>query len=422
MNSFREPLHCETHERIGVFDRRSELIDIIIVAIPFTAILFNRWLGPLTPLLVLAVTPAYVLMRWERLYPTLIKCWPLVLLPAFAMISILWSETPARTLRYGFLYLMTVLPAIFIGAGCSRDALLKGLFISFAIYMCLSLPFGRWVGWGGPGGRAFAGLLGSKNASGDAAALTIICSFAMIFFAMNRRQFVWCGTALFVLLCGIFTLWGSKATGALVATIIALPCLLAWMISVGFDKRIRTSIFIISIVVGIAALSTMNFWMEPLFEVVLESSGKDAGLTGRDILWRKADQLITERPWFGRGYYSFWVHNNLDAEYLWRAMGISTRTGFNFHNTPRDILVDLGFVGLALYAIVIFFAAAKLILRMMVTPNYSGILCCALFVFECPRVFFELIGFQNMHFATIIVFVVMAYGLRPTYFPAIGKA
>ena len=101
-------------------------------------------------------------------------------------------------------------------------------------------------------------------------------------------------------------------------------------------------------------------------------------------------------------------------------MGIATRKGFNFHNTPRDILVDLGFVGLGLFVLVVFYAASRLILRAMLDPSFSGILCCTLLVFESPRIFFELIGFQNIHFGTLIVFVILSYGLRPSNHAEIG--
>ncbi|GGB75618.1 hypothetical protein GCM10010833_33570 [Blastomonas aquatica] len=94
-------------------------------------------------------------------------------------------------------------------------------------------------------------------------------------------------------------------------------------------------------------------------------------------------------------------------------MGISNRMGFNFHNTPRDILVDIGYAGLILFALVMAFCAVRLIIRVMVKPTYFGIFCCTLLVFETPRIFFELVSFSNMHFSTLIVFTMLACALRP---------
>gem|GEM_PF-1375269 len=414
------PLPQDTQTYGILFDRRSHLLDIILVAIPFFAMLFNKWLGPLTPLSVLALTPLYILLRWERLYLVAIRTWPLLLLPIFALISVVWSDAPDRTLRYGFLYLMTIIPAIFIGAGCRRDALLKGIFIPFAVYMFLSIPLGSYVGWGN-GGRAFAGLMASKNASGDASALSILVSMAMLLWAIHRRSMVWIILPLLVIPCGFFSLWASKATGSLIATLVALPCLLLWSFSRQLERSARTMIFILALLCVAGLLATINLWMPPLFEYVLESSGKDADLTGRELLWGKADELIAARPYLGGGYAAFWEHDNLDAEYLWRAMGISGRQGFNFHNTPRDIMVDLGIIGLVLFTVVAAVSIIRLFLRTMLDPHYVSILCCALIMFESPRVYFELLGYANMNFATLIIFVCLAHGLRPSHLPQTGQ-
>ena len=420
MQTFPDHAPLDEYGRLSVFDRRSPIFDAVIVAIPFLAILFNIWLGPLTPLLVLAITPLYVLLRWERLYRVFLNCWPLLLLPIFALSSVFWSDEPAKTLRYGTLYLLTVIPAILVGAGSEKDALIKGVFLAFAIYMFLSVTFGRWVGWGGGGGAAFAGLLGSKNASGDAAGLAVLCTVATFFWAVSGRKLIWIVGAVLVLPLALFTLWASKSTGALITTILALPCLLLWTASRLLKREVRMAIFVLSFLTAIIAIGTVSFWIGPLFEAVMENSGKDAGLTGRDLLWSKADQLIRERPWLGGGYSAFWVHDNLDAEYLWREMGIVNRSGFNFHNTPRGILVALGAVGLALFIVVFLYASLRLLVRTMVTADMAGILCCALIVFWAPRFYVELIGFQNMHFATMIMFISLSYGLRPSRSNTIG--
>lgn len=396
-----------------ILDRRSPIFDILMAFIPFFAVLFNSRLGPLTPLLVFSVIPLYTLLRWEHIFVVLGKCWPLLLLPLLALTSTFWSDVPAKSLRYGILYLFTVIPAVLIGAGCNRDALLKGIFLAFAAYILLCIPFGRFVNWSG--GLAYAGMMGSKNAHGDAAALAMLTSTITLFWAISKGHKAYILLALLIFLISAPMLIASRATGALVATIITLPCLLAWTASRLISRQYRTAIFVIAFFIVAILLATITMWLPLVFEALLESSGKDAGLTGRDILWRKADELIRERPLWGGGYNAFWVHNNLDAERLWRVMGIKSRTGFNFHNTPRDILVDLGFVGLALFIIVAAFAASKLILRTMATPDFTGIFFSALLVFESPRVYFELIGFQNMHFATLIVFVILSYGLRPRF-------
>ncbi|MEM7702008.1 MAG: O-antigen ligase family protein [Pseudomonadota bacterium] len=392
--------------------RASPLMEIVLVATPFLAILFQIVIGSLTPILVIATCGAFILLRWERLYSIFANCWPLFLLPAYALLSVFWSDDPAATLRYGTLYLATVLAAVFLGAGIEKLNFLKGIFIAFAIYMVFALLFGRY-GYVFGRGAAFVGLLGSKNAAGDVGALTFLTATIMLIWSIANRQMVWAGLAVVVMAMGAYSLVASLATGALIATIVAFPCMLAWVASRQFDLRIRTSIFILAVVTLVALLATLDFWLEPLFDLVLENSGKDKGLTGRDVLWAKADELIAARPWLGQGYRSFWVHNNLDAEFLWRYMEIASRKGFNFHHTPREILVALGYTGFALFCVVTFYGVFKLLTKTMQNPSYTGIYCCTIMIFESPRIFFEVLGFSDMHFATVILFMVFAFGMRP---------
>lgn len=400
-----------THEARLSFDRASSSLDVWLTALPFAAILFNRWLGALTPILILAVTPAFVVLRRERLYHVLSGTWPLLLLPLLCLLSVFWSQAPADTLRYGFFFLLTVIPAIFVGAGLNRDAVLKGILAAFASYMICSVLFGRWVAWA-DGGLAFAGLAGSKNAAGDAAALSVLVAFAGLLWALHRRNLAWGLVAVVTLPLGLYCLVTSKATGVMIATGVALPCMAAWFVSRRLELSVRTAILLVIGIAMIGLLSTIRMWMPPLFDLVLESSGKDAGLTGRLILWQKADELIAQRPWFGSGYNAFWTTHNLDAEYLWRTMGIPQGNVFNFHNTAREILVDLGYVGLAVFGSVAAVACLRLMWKVMVDPNHLGIFCCTVVVFQVPRFQFEVIGFSNMHFATLLIFTVLAYGFR----------
>ncbi|MFC3309921.1 O-antigen ligase family protein [Blastomonas aquatica] len=393
-------------------NRSSPTIDAVLTALPFFGILFNWWLGPLTPVVVVTSLFLYIVLRRERVVQVLLTCWPLLMLPAFCLLSTIWSQAPGRTFYYGTLYLLTVLPALFIGAGAQSTSVLKGIFVAFCTYTLMSVLFGRWVVWN-DGGLAFAGLAGSKNAAGDTAALTLLISVLMIWWAIEQARWRWLAAAVAILPFALFCLVASKATGVLIASIIALPCMTAWIISRRLNVQIRSFIFIIVTIVVISMAATSTYWMQPLFDLILTETGKDAGLTGRALLWRNADQYIAQRPVLGLGYNAFWVHGNLEAEFLWRAMGISNRMGFNFHNTPRDILVDIGYAGLILFALVMAFCAVRLIIRVMVKPTYFGIFCCTLLVFETPRIFFELVSFSNMHFSTLIVFTMLACALRP---------
>lgn len=400
------------------FNRASPMIDGLFAGYVFGSSLFVFVLTWLTPVMIALATPIYCVLRWERVVLVLQRCWPLLLLPILCITSAAWSEVPEASLRYGSFYLLTILPALFIGAGTNRMAALLGMFAIFAAFMFASVAFGRYVPWG-VSNVAYAGLSGSKNMAGDVAGLALLLGTTTALWALGGRRWIVVAIAGIAMLAAAYCLYYARATGALVAAAMAVPCVVLWATSRRLPTPVRTTIFLVSaVLIAILAL-TSSLWMEPLFEMVVESSGKDEGLSGRDFLWDMADRLIAQNPLFGGGYRHFWVESNLNAQFVWRRMGVDTHYGFNFHNTPRDIMVDLGIVGLVVFTAVAVFCMARTMFKTMVEPHYLGVFLCALIVFESPRLFFELIAFQDMHYSSLLIYVIMAYGLRPDRLPAI---
>jgi exopolysaccharide production protein ExoQ len=68
-------------------------------------------------------------------------------------------------------------------------------------------------------------------------------------------------------------------------------------------------------------------------DVFLALLGRNSTLTGRTVIWNTAIEGIGRQPWFGHGFSSFWG----------RSMAHS-------HNGYLDILLDIGIVGLLLFA------------------------------------------------------------------------
>jgi len=90
-----------------------------------------------------------------------------------------------------------------------------------------------------------------------------------------------------------------------------------------------------------------------LLDFVLGIFGKDSTLTGRTYLWEQGWEAAQQFPILGYGYAAYWVQGFAEAERLWAEFYITTRTGFHFHNTYIETLVELGFVGVTLIAMVI---------------------------------------------------------------------
>ena len=85
--------------------------------------------------------------------------------------------------------------------------------------------------------------------------------------------------------------------------------------------------------------------------LLLGAFGKDSTLTGRTYLWAEGLAAAGAAPTFGTGYYAYWVQGFPEAERLWEEFYITSRSGFHFHNTYIEALVELGVVGFALVAL-----------------------------------------------------------------------
>lgn len=380
--------------------------DAVWTAFAIGSVLFSYALGSKAALVILALMPVYFIARFRNVPRLLAAIAPILLLPGFAMLSTIWSIAPGTTLYYGFQYFLTVMVGATIGAGTDRRQALYGLFAAFAVFAVFSVLFGREVGWGGGGASrvttAFAGLTGSKNAAADTAAGGVLVASAMLVASLRDRRLLFAGAALVVIGIEFWILRRSESTGALLACSVAVLAIIAWNFAKLFTTQSRTALFLaLGAIVTVAAL-LQKLWLAPLLEMVLKAAGKDTTLTGRTYLWDKAFSLIEARPVLGLGYNAFWRHGNIDAEGLWLFAGIQSRSGFNFHNSFIEILVHLGYVGLALYAVVVCGLFLLLVVRTMRAPNDLGILFCAHLAYVAVRLSIESQAFGPFAFSTMM--------------------
>lgn len=388
--------------------------------------LFVPQLKSLTPLLLLVLLAFHCIWRREDL-PRLLRASSLyLLLPLFAVTSSLWSLDPDATRYYGFQFLITAFIGCIIGAGLDRKAAMRGVFLAFTVYAFSSLLFGRSVTWGGGamGNSAFAGLAQAKNTAGDCGAVGVILSLTILFDSIEERKRSLALFALVALAVQMEMLIASRSSGAILAVAIAIPLFLLWSFSRLFQKTVRV-VTAITAIVGIStAVLTQHIWLPPLVAQMSRAMGKDSTLTGRTYLWDRAGALISEKPLLGLGYNAFWRKGNLDAEGLWRYAGITSRSGFNFHSTPTELLVHLGYIGLAMFALVFAGLAIMLLMRTMIRPDAIMIGWCTLLTYEVVRMPFESMGTGPFHYTTSLLaagLVVsigwLARGYRPQRLP-----
>ncbi|NJR68258.1 MAG: O-antigen ligase family protein [Synechococcales cyanobacterium CRU_2_2] len=106
------------------------------------------------------------------------------------------------------------------------------------------------------------------------------------------------------------------------------------------------------------------------FGAIATFLNKDITLTGRTDIWKLVVDVIHKKPWLGYGYDAFWSQGlKGDAAYVWRAFLWEAP---HSHNGFLDIWVQLGFVGLALLLLGLYFHFFHSLIQLRYTtePEY----------------------------------------------------
>jgi exopolysaccharide production protein ExoQ len=150
--------------------------------------------------------------------------------------------------------------------------------------------------------------------------------------------------------------------------------------------------------------------MEISYVDVLGYFGKNTSLTGRTLLWEYAAAAIADKPILGGGYEAFWQIGNSSAEQLWFYSYIPSKYGYHFHNTLLEVTVDLGFVGLAAFVLLLILiivrTSAVIVGRV---PSSERIYAMTIFVFLLLRMPLEVDLFFQFQLASILICVIWIY-------------
>lgn len=390
--------------------------DAVWIAVVMTSMLLVQLLETVTALIILAAVPAFVYLRRDRFRDYALAAVVIGILPAWALISALWSPVPGLTIYYGIEYLFTVMMGVIIGAALDKRQAILGMFAAFAVHAVASLIVGRYVDVGTAGStyveEAFVGVMISKNIAADASGLGILVSGAALVAGFRMRQPLLVLAAALVVGIDVWMVLKADSTGALIAAIIASLGMICMQPGRLLSVPARTLVLVLIMAAGTAALLLEEFWYQPVMELVLSSAGKDPSLTGRTYIWSRAAEVIAHNSALGVGYSGFWFPGNAEAEILWKFGGIVDKRGFNFHNTVIEILVHFGYTGVALFGAVFLVGALGLLIRTTRRPTEFGIFLVAYLCFVGARAPVEAFGLAPFLYSTTLISAALAYGLR----------
>ncbi|WP_104130339.1 O-antigen ligase [Cryobacterium sp. N21] len=307
-----------------------------------------------------ALAPA---LNWRK-FPKTITAFLLL-----ATLSIAWSYYPGASALGVALQLITTLAALFLAVTLTWPELLRTLGGALRWVLALSLVFELFVAvvvqhevlpffvdygtndvpnafyWsrglllaGGP----IEGIVANRNLLGFIA-LTAIIVFAVQLRAHTVKRnagLVWLALAIGMLLLTR----SATVTVSLVAVVAALLFAL-WARTV-HDQH-RRPLYAVAAASVLAVAAALALFSGQLFGVL----GRSDDLTGRFDIWGSVTHLALERPVFGWGWVSYWV------PWVEPFNDLAVRNGVTYlqaHNVWLDVWLQLGVIGVILFAALVF--------------------------------------------------------------------
>ncbi|UVK39174.1 O-antigen ligase family protein [Mesorhizobium sp. AR10] len=328
---------------------KSAVYGSFAVAVSVFAFAYSTNFGPILILAYYAVWLPLILVDYRRFLRHLSDAWLPLLFVAYVCLSVFWSHAPSITARAAIQYFSHILCAYIAARTVSVRTLVVGSLIGIFFVLLYSLRVGGYATDIIDGTTNFVGAFGSKNQVGFFSSLGIyLCFVFAIFYRRGWPSLVW--TAPIGLLSVYMLAIAHSAT-----SVASLPAALAIVILLAMSKvlsrRYRRVLFAVGACTLVASVfAALNLG---LMDFVLGIFGKDSTLTGRTYLWEQGWEAAQQFPILGYGYAAYWVQGFAEAERLWAEFFITTRTGFHFHNTYIETLVELGFVGMSLISLII---------------------------------------------------------------------
>ena len=370
----------------------------------FAALVLNAMFGSLAALTFMGCGGLLLVSNVPASIDSLRRWWFVLLLPAYCVLTALWSQYPSNSLRYGLQLSFTFVVAVVMTGRVSTAALMRLMFVVYGIGVIASILFGRTGSFG-----AWLGVFGSKNAF--AAHIAVFALIAVAVAADDKSDRFLRVLGLVGAAASVPLLVLAQSAGA---TMMVVPCVAIVLLSI-LSARLsgmqRVFVIIMLALVG-AALALLILTMgDTLLKDVLEGSGKDPTLTGRTDLWATGLSYIAERPLQGLGYRSFWVIGFAPAEELWAMFDVPSGAGFNFHNTYISNAVEIGLIGLGMQIAIMYGGALAMAVYTFIRPSAPNALLLALQTLMILRSFIEVEVFFEFSIRSIMGVATLIYAL-----------
>jgi exopolysaccharide production protein ExoQ len=273
----------------------------------------------------------------------------LLLIYAYSFVSVLWAENVGNSFRIGVYLLFGLIQFTYIGWFLDAEEQIQTVGQIVTMFAALSVAGQYLLSPSGDLAPGWTGIFPSKNYLGNVMAIGII--------TLLLEKGKWSPSRVLKLcLCTILLALSQSFTAVLCA-------LLCGMVIFYLRLTRRRKLLLVGTTTSLALFIAVV--VPNVLSLLLGASGKNTTLTGRDVIWAFALKYIAMRPFFGYGYYGFWISQQDAAlEYL----------GWNpnqAHNGFLDLALNEGLVGLVILSVV-FYVALRRALRQIRDGDATG--------------------------------------------------
>jgi exopolysaccharide production protein ExoQ len=316
-------------------------------------------------LVVYLITFALIAPRWRLILRLFVRNKLLLLLVVLALASVLWSAAPEVTLRRSIALLGTTLFGFYLSARYTVGTQVRLLAWALGIAAVLSLLLALALPTYGISDDPFTpgdwrGVFDHKNNLGSS---MVLGAMVFLLLATSSHKLRWLAWVCFILSLALLLLSNSVTALVVFLTLLVLLPLfraLRWR----YTLAVPFLIFAVVLVGAVAVYSVSNT------EIVLNTLGRDATLTGRTQLWDVVLDMIREQPWLGYGYSAFWLGLEGPSARLWLATG---QEYSHAHNSFLDLWLQLGLLGVAVFSLGFVLAFSRAVIWTRQTRSTEGL-------------------------------------------------
>jgi exopolysaccharide production protein ExoQ len=359
---------------------------IAAVAISIFVFAYSARFGQVSILAYYGLWLPLVLVNYRQVLGNYAKYWWILGFGLLACLSIFWSAAPGVTARASVQYFSHIVCALIVARTIDVRTLTLGALVGIMLVVVYSLLFGVYHYDPIDGSYSFVGAFSSKNQLGFYGSLGVYFAFAALFILHMRGQ--WRLLALCVGGLSGYALFASQSATSIIATAVTLAASAGIAFVLMLAPRSRKMLFLVGLI--LLMLVVAGALNGGVIDLVLGAFGKDSTLTGRTYLWSEGLRAVGEAPFVGVGYQAYWVQGFSEAERLWEEFYIPTRSGFHFHNTFIEALVELGYVGLVLLVMTMVGVISGHLKRLLTERrNEESFLLLGIVLMLAVRSFFE---------------------------------